>query len=140
MGISSQEYRIRTGVFLSRNLRTFKLKSDQSNLCRNRAFRKSRDKLLKYSTILFLLLAFLYLLVTTFCHNPKSQLSPWKSGTFSTRPSLITDHNFIARMTYGNRRKNGIKICHWNAGGGYLSSKQPELQIIIAEYTLTCWV
>ena len=38
-------------------------------------------------------------------------------------------------MTHGNRRKNGIKICQWNAGGGYLSSKQPELQNIVAEYT-----
>ena len=38
-------------------------------------------------------------------------------------------------MTHGNRGKNGIKICQWNAGGGYLTSKQPELQNIIAEYT-----
>ena len=135
MGISSQEYRIRTGVFLSRNHITFKLKSNRSNLRRNRSFRHTRLKLLKYSTMLVLFLAFLYFPITTFCHNPKSQPSPWNFGTFSTRSSLITDHNFIARMTHGNRRKNGIKICQWNTGGGYLTSKQPELQNIVAEYT-----
>ena len=46
----------------------------------------------------------------------------------------VIDHNFIAKITNGNRRSNGIKICQWNAGGGFLSSKQPELHNIVAGY------
>ena len=49
MGISSQEYRIRSGVFISRNHKTFKTKSENSNLCRNRAFSHSRINLFRYS-------------------------------------------------------------------------------------------
>ena len=57
--------------------------------------------------------------------------------TYRTCPptsTYIVDHNFQAKVTYGNRRTNGIKLCHWNAGAGYLSSKQPELTNIIAGY------
>ena len=46
----------------------------------------------------------------------------------------VIDHNFIAKITNGNRRSNGIKICQWNAGGGFLSSKQPELHNIVDGY------
>ena len=46
----------------------------------------------------------------------------------------IVNHNFVAKITHGNRRSNGIKLCQWNAGGGYLSSKQPELLNIVADY------
>ena len=30
------------------------------------------------------------------------------------------DYNFLAKYKYGNRDKKGLKIMHWNAGGGYL--------------------
>ena len=35
---------------------------------------------------------------------------------YLTVPSFISiDHNFEARLTYGNRQEKGIKICQWNA-------------------------
>ena len=42
--------------------------------------------------------------------------------------------NFIARYTYGNRNKGGLKIMHWNAGGGFLKNKMGELESVIQKY------
>jgi hypothetical protein len=39
--------------------------------------------------------------------------------------------NFQSRYLYGNRRANGIKICHWNKGPGFLQNKTAELKNII---------
>ena len=50
------------------------------------------------------------------------------------RISTFKSSNFFAKYTYGNRRSNGIKLCQWNAGAGYLSNKQPELKNIIGGY------
>ena len=44
------------------------------------------------------------------------------------------DVNFQARYTYGNRKKNGLKIMHWNAGGGFLKNKIHEIENIIGGY------
>ena len=44
------------------------------------------------------------------------------------------DNNFYARYTNGNKRKGGLKIMHWNAGGGYLKNKIPEIENIIGGY------
>ena len=43
--------------------------------------------------------------------------------------SMIT--NFRSRYLHGNRRGNGIKICHWNKGPGFLKNKMPEIKNII---------
>jgi hypothetical protein len=43
--------------------------------------------------------------------------------------SMIT--NFQSRYLHGNRRGNGIKICHWNKGPGFLRNKMPEIKNII---------
>ena len=47
--------------------------------------------------------------------------------------SFAKDHNFEARMTYGNRNKNGITIAHWNAGHGFLHNKMDEICQIMNE-------
>ena len=50
----------------------------------------------------------------------------------------LADHggdknNFAARYTYGNRR-TGIKIAHWNKGGGYLTNKINEVEYLVRYY------
>ena len=40
------------------------------------------------------------------------------------------DHNFSARYLNGNIPK-GIKICHWNKGGGFLCNKIEEIESLI---------
>ena len=42
--------------------------------------------------------------------------------------------NFYARYTYGNRNKGGLKIMHWNAGGGFLSNKIEHIEQVIQYY------
>ena len=37
------------------------------------------------------------------------------------------DHNFLAKYRNGNRVKGGLKIMHWNAGGGFLKHKLTEI-------------
>ena len=44
------------------------------------------------------------------------------------------DYNFLAKYKYGNRDKKGLKIMHWNAGGGYLHYKLPEIEAVIEKY------
>ena len=42
--------------------------------------------------------------------------------------------NFWARYVNGNRNK-GIKICHWNIGGGYLYNKMDTLETILSDHS-----
>ena len=44
------------------------------------------------------------------------------------------DCNFLARMKYGNRAKDGITMAQWNAGGGHLKNKMDEIQQIVKEF------
>ena len=43
--------------------------------------------------------------------------------------SMIT--NFHSRYLYGNKKNQGLKICHWNKGGSHLTNKIPELKNIV---------
>ena len=40
--------------------------------------------------------------------------------------------NFQSRYLYGNKRNQGIKICHWNKGGSHLKNKMPEIKNIVS--------
>ena len=40
--------------------------------------------------------------------------------------------NFQSRYTNGNRRTQGIKICHWNKGGSHLHNKMAEIRQIVS--------
>ena len=60
---------------------------------------------------------------------------------YSTTPHIINIvadllysmvSNFQSRYLYGNRKNQGIKICHWNKGGSYLQNKMPELRNIVS--------
>ena len=120
MGISAQQYRIRTGVFLSQNLTKVKTRPDKMTKSR-----KCKDNNCRH---LFRTSTFLNLNSTKLNQTSQLQISHWNYETLSTRSSEIINHNFVAKLTYGNRRSNGIKICHWNA------AKQPELHNIVAGY------
>ena len=43
--------------------------------------------------------------------------------------SLVS--NFHSRYVNGNKRNQGIKICHWNKGGSHLKNKMPEIRNLI---------
>ena len=47
--------------------------------------------------------------------------------------SLLTDVNFYARYTHGNRTNRGLKICHWNMGSAHLQNKLNEIETVIAD-------
>ena len=40
--------------------------------------------------------------------------------------------NFQSRYTHGNKRGQGIKISHWNKGGGFLQNKMTEIKNIVS--------
>ena len=42
--------------------------------------------------------------------------------------------NFLAKYTYGNRDKRGIKLSHWNAGGAHLENKVLELERVVGDF------
>ena len=46
---------------------------------------------------------------------------------------LLTDVNFYARYTNGNRSNRGLKICHWNMGSAHLENKTNEIETVLAD-------
>ena len=118
-------------MFNSRNLSS--CKTGQQKETKNNV-KVQRGKLIQISMFLLLCLAFLCVSSLHGNQNVKLQRSHCNYKTFSTRSCLIVNHNFVAKITNGNRRSNGIKLCQWNAGGGFLSTKQPELQNIVSGY------
>ena len=48
--------------------------------------------------------------------------------------SILSDSNFYARYTYGNRSSRGIKLTHWNAGNAHLENKNTELEQLISDH------
>ena len=111
-----------------------KVKTNPDKVYQSRHNKTSSGQSLKLSILLLLCIGFLCSTSTVFDQTSKPQTLHQNNETFLTKSSQVINHNFIARMTHGNRRSNGIKICQWNAGGGNLSSKQPELLNIIAGY------
>ena len=50
------------------------------------------------------------------------------------KPFVLEDKNFLARYTYGNKSKNGIKIVHWNKGPSNLENKMDEIGSVVKKY------
>ena len=46
----------------------------------------------------------------------------------------MSDSNFYARYTYGNRSNRGIKLSHWNAGNAYLENKTIQIENLISDH------
>ena len=42
--------------------------------------------------------------------------------------------NFQARYKYGNKKKQGLRLCHWNKSNSSICSKMPEIQNIVSQY------
>ena len=131
MGISAQQYRIITGTFAQ----------PQTATCRpvyepRKKSHKSHSNRLKISLLLFIFLGFTWPLSASIVKSAGSQISHGNINykTFKQSSSFNINHNFWAKMRHGNRRTNGIKLCQWNAGAGYLVNKQPELLNIIEGY------
>ena len=90
----------------------------------------------RYQNIMLFVLYFALLMYSSNVHcigtfNGQSGKSAYLSSvkTYTPGSCQIINHNFIAKITYGNRNKNGIEICHWNAGGGFLINKQAETRL-----------
>ena len=43
--------------------------------------------------------------------------------------------NFHIRYINGNRKNQGIKICHWNKCGSHLKNKMPEIKNLIFKWS-----
>ena len=137
MGISVQQFRNRIGTYnlvycikTSQNL--VKLKSKKQN---GTVPRKQKSSL---SCLTILVVCLTLLCQKTNTLNLSSvEVNLSSSSNVKSFPPVsqhIINHNFLAKITFGNRRKNGIKICQWNAGGGFLSNKKAELHNIIDEF------
>ena len=50
------------------------------------------------------------------------------------KASILSDSNFYARYTYGNRSNRGIKLSHWNAGNAYLENKTIQIENLISDH------
>ena len=48
--------------------------------------------------------------------------------------STLSDSNFYARYTYGNRNNRGLKLSHWNAGSAFLHNKRDEIEALVADH------
>ena len=47
--------------------------------------------------------------------------------------SILSDSNFYARYTYGNRNR-GLKLSHWNAGSAHLENKTIQIENLISDH------
>ena len=132
MGISLEMYRQRIGCHVGRNMK-IKLKYHSKET------RKGCKKCKMFSPLLRLLLMFVLLVnvTTTFSTSDTTSYSATTKSWAELRcikNNYPLNVNFNARYKYGNKKKGGIKIMHWNAGGGFLKNKIHEIENIIGGY------
>ena len=120
MGNSLEDYRCNIGSFMSRKIGKVRRKKIYEN-----HLTKSWSFNLGIVLILSVLLALSSLETRSAC--PKKLLSP---SQLPPNP-VYQNHNFLARYKYGNIRRNGMKLAHWNQGPGFLSTKRAEIENII---------
>ena len=58
----------------------------------------------------------------------------WIVAAIPLQYSILSDSNFYARYTYGNRTNGGIKLTHWNAGNAYLENKTNDIENLILDH------
>ena len=58
----------------------------------------------------------------------------WIVAAVPLQHSILSDSNFYARYTYGNRTNRGIKLTHWNAGNAHLENKTIEIENAISDH------
>ena len=127
MGVSIDIYRQRIGCFTSTR---FKVKSSTDKTY----YKENSSNFFSLTLRIFLLFT-----LCIQCENLE-QSSSFKINRSSaqpcpkSKPLYPIDVNFEARYKFGNKKKGGIKIMHWNAGGGYLKNKIHEIENVIAGY------
>ena len=127
MGNSLQDYRCRIGLFS--NCKTGKTKQVINHVYHRKS---SRFKLI---TGLFLMFLVSFCLFSSSPNPTNPNPSSFPSfHTGSPASSSTQNHNFLARYRNGNIRRNGIKLCHWNKGPGFLATKANEIENIINGY------
>ena len=68
-------------------------------------------------------------------HDGAVQLTRgWIVKAVPRQYSILTDSNFYARYTYGNRGNRGIKLSHWNAGNAHLENKTIDIENVISDH------
>ena len=58
----------------------------------------------------------------------------WVVTALPLQHSILSDSNFYARYTYGNRANRGIKLSHRNAGNAHLENKTIDIEHGIADH------
>jgi hypothetical protein len=58
----------------------------------------------------------------------------WVVTALPLQYSILSDSNFYARYTYGNRANRGIKLSHWNAGNAHLENKLIDIENVISDH------
>ena len=153
MGISLQQYRLQIGLFIGSTRSRRKGKLDNS--------KKSESCLTARLTLLLLVMCFIQSFSNshfvssnkTRSENPTNINQYYPSFFLQSEPSSYIKSlqanlyeilnpggqvgrmsNFWARYINGNR-KRGIKLCHWNIGGGYLCNKMDTIRNLVDEYS-----
>ena len=125
MGNSIQDYRCKIGMFSNCKSGKIKIKKNVNVNKKSASFKFFMG---------FILILSLVCLSSSSSSATSSQYSPPSKALLSNSIS-ITNNNFLARYTNGNIRRNGIKLCHWNKGPGFLSTKLNEVENVINGYS-----
>ena len=67
-------------------------------------------------------------------HHPGPHVCGPIAAAVPLKFSILSDSNFYARYTYGNRSSRGIKLTHWNAGNAHLENKNTEIEQLISDH------
>ena len=126
MGNSLEDYRCKIGSFSNCKQGKIKQVISQTHNRKSKWFKFIPGILLMFSLICLFTSSSL---PNYSQHATHSSCRPCSPTSFS-----IKKHNFLARYRNGNIRRNGIKLCHWNKGPGFLSSKLNEVEHIIHGY------
>lgn len=135
-------HRQRIGMFSQPGQRKFKMHNNcTTNKKQNRGFSISILQLI----LLLSTLSYLQFISndqqTQFLSNEGWKNENWKIANFD-EPALsnkqpisrLSNNNWYARYTYGNRKNRGIKLSHWNAGSAHLPNKLHEIKSVISRH------
>ena len=153
MGVPLQQYRIQIGLFVCSRLKRTRISQNH--------VQKSESLHIRGIFKLLLLLSLIITIIgisTSTIQKPGEQNTKFSlelkisyfptvslqvlgeddqpdpgGGEVQQVPVLI-DNNFWARYINGNRTR-GIKLCHWNIGGGYLQNKTDHINKLIDDYS-----
>ena len=134
MSTDISTYRQRIGCFSSLS---------SLNFTKNRCFRGSSLTLVSSPSLFVIVCSFGLFTATcyAFLQCPSQQSSSISCfGKYNCSSCNLrnighkVDYNFLAKYKYGNREKGGMKIMHWNVGGGFLKNKLPEIESDISKH------